>query len=109
MLEQFEAITSVPCFEYWLLLHFNYITHPYCKTENKSICEKVIQELKCYLPDYEKGISGVFSELLDKMDGAIASSKGVLAEANRNETDNPSTHVHELVEYLKNLKSNTMK
>ncbi|MCF6346619.1 MAG: RloB family protein [Thiomicrorhabdus sp.] len=69
--EGFEAVTSVPCFEYWLLLHFDYVTHPYCKTENKSICDKVIQELKLYLPDYEKGTSGLFVSLLDKMDGRL--------------------------------------
>ena len=109
LLTEFKAITSVPCFEYWLLLHFNYTTSPYCKTEKKSICDKVIQELKSYLPNYEKGTSGVFIKLLDKMDGAIASSKSVLAEARRNKTDNPSTHVYELVDYLRSLKSKTTK
>ncbi|RKZ53690.1 MAG: hypothetical protein DRR16_05200 [Candidatus Parabeggiatoa sp. nov. 3] len=41
-----EAITSVPCYEIWLLLHFKYIDKPFTNTENKSICNMVISELK---------------------------------------------------------------
>jgi len=32
----FEAIHSVPCFEYWLLLHFTYTTKPYYTVGRKE-------------------------------------------------------------------------
>ncbi len=38
------------------------------------------------------------------MDRAIAYSKRALTQAEGNGTDNPTTYVYELVEYLQNLK-----
>lgn len=32
----FKAITSVPCFEYWLLLHYEFTTKPFVVTGAKS-------------------------------------------------------------------------
>ena len=43
-----KTITSFPCFELWLLLHFNKFRKP------DSDCGKVIGELKKYLPLYSK-------------------------------------------------------
>jgi len=34
--DTYHAITSVPSFEYWLLLHFNYTTRPYTDLPNSS-------------------------------------------------------------------------
>ena len=52
----FEAITSVPCFEYWLLLHFTCSTKPYHATGKNSASDKVKKELKVRgrLPGYTK-------------------------------------------------------
>ena len=41
-----QAITSVPCFEIWILLHFGYSTAPFVKTGNKSACDKVVYALR---------------------------------------------------------------
>jgi len=40
------AISSVPCFEFWLLLHFIYTTKPFDAPPGNSICSRVIEELK---------------------------------------------------------------
>jgi hypothetical protein len=40
----FIAITSVPCFEYWLLLHFKYTAAPYMPTGNKSPADNVLRK-----------------------------------------------------------------
>ena len=40
-----SAITSVPCFEFWLLLHFRMTTRNFATTSG-SICDHVIKELK---------------------------------------------------------------
>jgi len=102
----FFAITSVPCFEFWLLLHFTYSTQPfYGTTGAKSAGDEVVAELKRYISDYAKGVHGHFHALVDDLARAIEYSKRVLLEAQKNETDNPSTSVHELVEYLQGLAS----
>lgn len=99
------SVTSVPCFEYWLLLHFVYTNQPFHATGDNSICTKVIQELKQYWPDYEKGASSIFTRLLDQIDFAKSNAKRALQSAEENHTENPCTRVHELVDYLQNLTS----
>jgi hypothetical protein len=99
----FIAITSVPCFEYWLLLHFIYTDQPFHATGNSSICTMVIKELRQYWPEYEKGSFDVFGRLLGQLEFAKANAKHGLREAESNHTDNPSTQAHELVEYLQDL------
>lgn len=99
----FSSINSVPCFEYWLLLHFVFSTRSYTGTGVRSACARLIEELHRYIPGYSKGASGLFKDLMDQTDQAVAFSKRALQEARRNGTDNPSTLMHELIEYLKHL------
>lgn len=101
----FKAIVSVPCFEYWLLLHYVFTTKPFEADRNGSICASLISELKKYLHDYEKGDENIYSVLSGQTDQAIAYSKRALTQSDENDTDNPSTIIHELVEYLRDLKS----
>lgn len=98
------AITSVPCFEYWILLHFTYTNKPYTNSEDKSHADNIIAELKQFYPEYEKNNENVFINLIDKMDDAIKKARRINTSAQRNNTDNPSTKVGELVDYLRNLK-----
>ena len=49
------SIPSIPCFEFWLLLHFIYTTRPFDAPPGDSICSTVIKELKKYLPAYQNG------------------------------------------------------
>ena len=100
----FQAKPSVPCFEYWLLLHFTYTTRPYNPSGGKSACEDVIGELRHYMPGYSKGGKGIFRQVMGQTDQAITYSKRALKAAGKAETDNPTTRMHELVEYLKQLK-----
>ncbi|MEW8333914.1 MAG: RloB family protein [Candidatus Thiodiazotropha sp.] len=101
---RFEAITSVPCFEYWLLLHFHYTTHPYTGSGTKSPCDHVLDELKVRgIPDYEKGIKGWHERTRENLDTANHNAIRALAAAEAAGTDNPTTLVHELVSYLQDL------
>ena len=56
------AIPSVPCFEFWLLLHFTYTTRLFDAPAGDSICFRVVEELKKYLPAYQKGDQDILKE-----------------------------------------------
>ncbi len=101
----FHAVPSVPCFEYWLLLHFVFKTKPYVVNGGASACADLLNDLRTYMPGYTKGDEGVFKELMNKTDQAITNSKRALDQAVASGTDNPTTRVHELVEYLQQLKN----
>lgn len=98
--ENFYAANSVPCFEYWLLLHFVYTTKGYARSGKKSIADAVITDLKKHISDYTKGREDIFEELVDKIEVAKSNSKRSLREALINKTDNPSTNIHDVIEYL---------
>lgn len=101
---KFQAITSVPCFEIWVLLHFVYSTASFTKTGNKSACDNVIDAVRDHLPEYQKAMTGVFEKLYPHMDRAETYADR-LARHNRDTgSDNPATKVHELVKYLRELK-----
>jgi len=98
------AIPSVPCFEFWLLLHFTYTTKPFDAPAGDSICFRVIEGLKNHLPAYRKGQQDVFYKMQDKLDNAITNARQVEQFHQTSGTDNPSTLVYSLVEYLRDLK-----
>ena len=100
----FIAITSVPCFEYWLLLHFDFTARPFMVAGNKSGCDRVIDELRKYIPEYNKGDRDIFNQLMEQTNRAIANGKRAFQQASDDGHDNPSTLMHELVEYLYKLK-----
>jgi len=102
--DTYFTINSVPSFEYWLLLHFVYSTRPYTALPGNSSGNQVLTELKNYVPDYEKGRRTVFAELVGQLEQAKNYANRALQESERNQTDNPSTRVHELVEALQKLK-----
>tara|TARA_B110000211_G_scaffold213443_1_gene253959 strand:- start:471 stop:1142 length:672 start_codon:yes stop_codon:yes gene_type:complete len=101
----FYAAVSVPCFEYWLLLHFKYTTRPYAATGMLSVGGKVLEELKEVMPDYEKGNNNIFSSLSQQIEFAKENADRALKHAKDNHTDNPSTCIHDLIDYLQNLKN----
>lgn len=103
--EPFFAITSTPCFELWLLLHFDYVSHPFT-VKKRSPCDQAISELhkKATLVGYKKGIGGIYAKLSgQKMQDAIKHAKRLLKDNKKTGSDNPETNVHELVEYLASL------
>lgn len=102
--DTFFLSNSVPCFEYWLLLHYEDTTKPYQSTGGQSSSAAVIRDLKKHMPEYAKGKHGVFESLFGLLENAKENAARALVEANRTGTDNPSTRVHELVDYLQNIK-----
>lgn len=101
----FFAATSVPCFEYWLLLHFRYTTRPYQPLPGNSAGNQVLSDLCEEMPGYQKAQKDVFRELQERMEDAKQNANRALTAAEQNGTDNPSTRVHELVDFLQNVKN----
>lgn len=101
--QQFYLANSAPCFEYWLLLHFNYSTKPYTKKGKSSIANEVLKDLKKYIPKYKKGAKNIFKTTKNNLDLAINNATNSQRQAKQNGTDNPSTRIHELVVYLRNI------
>lgn len=104
-LQTYYAITSVPSFEYWLLLHFTPSTRPYSALPSNSSGNQVLSELKNYMPNYQKGQQAVFTELFDQLEFAKNNAVRSLRAAKGNNTDNPSTRMHELVAFMQQIKS----
>lgn len=101
----FIAINSVPCFEYWLLLHYDYSTRPYTALPGNSAGNQALLDLKRHLPIYAKGTDNIFALLLDKLELAKIHAERALRAAEASGTDNPTTRVHELVSFLQGIKT----
>ncbi|MDF1614362.1 RloB family protein [Desulfurivibrio dismutans] len=103
-----QAITSVPCFEIWLLLHFTYTTRQFGSGgPDSSICAEVITALRRkHLPKYDKGQHNVFRQLEPHLPKAMKNASQLREYNQTNGTDHPSTQMDELVDYLRNLRQN---
>lgn len=98
-----EIIMSIPSFELWYRLHYSYTSKIY--TSNKEL----VNDLKNYIPNYEKNID-IYSIIKDKTMIAIENSKKLEKEQiNLGKTINninctPYTSVYKPVEYMVNKK-----
>jgi len=103
-----EIIVSYPCFEFWLLLHFGYNRKPYAAAGKSSAADLLIKALRVHpdLVKYYKGEDmGLFQLLLNRLTEARRIAPKVLAEAIASEQMNPSTRLHELLDFFEKLSS----
>ncbi len=100
-----QPIRSVPCFEYWLLLHFEQTTRPFVATGRKSVCEALISELKNYMPNYQKGRGGVYQATMSALNTAIGHARWAHKRATETGSYDPITEVYILVQELLSLKA----
>lgn len=96
---------SWPCFEYWLLLHFEYARKPFTGSGRRSDCDNCIRALRKHIGDYEKATRGVFLLLKNKLEVAKSNARKARTDARYTGTDDPSTEMHGLVNYLQNIKN----
>jgi hypothetical protein len=73
-LVRFRAVPSVPCFELWLLLHFESITAVFHR-------DQIYKKLAKYWNDYEKGAPGTYASTKALLDLATERADA-LAQAN---------------------------
>lgn len=87
--KEFKKARSVPCIEYWFLLHYEYSSRNF----NAKDCRN---QLRMQLPKYEKGIDDkIFEELWSKTDTAKKHASMAI------NSKSPSyTEIHLLIKYL---------
>lgn len=94
----FKTAVSNPCFEYWLLLHFEWCVEPF--NNAKEVCHR----LKKYIPDYNKS-SNCYAITKPYLHVARKHAERVFQErhgfSNQHPCDClPCTEIHYLVEKL---------
>lgn len=97
-------IISLPCFEIWILLHFVYSTAPYNNARGQSACDLVVKEIKKHFDVYSKGHTGIYALLESKVDAALKHADRLAKHNVSTGSYNPSTAMHDLVDYLRKLK-----
>lgn len=64
---------SYPCFEYWILLHYEQTASPY--TSPSSPCSQVVKDVRQHISNYGKGMNGLYNETKPHLDTALERSK----------------------------------
>ena len=94
---KFETVLSNPCFEFWLLLHFEDAAKPY------TDCAAVIPDLQRVMGrPYQKG-EDVFDLFSHHIGEAIRRARSLEQRQRYDDAEpvsNPSTQAHHLVEFL---------
>ncbi|MFZ2219267.1 MAG: RloB family protein [Rhodoferax sp.] len=98
----FVAITSTPCFEVWLLLHFGYSAQPFHSAGKKSVGDQVVAALKAKpgFTKYGKGQKGVYGQLKAKLTDALTHAERLRKHGVATGSINPATDVDELVKAI---------
>jgi len=94
----FKAIVSVPCFELWLLLHYEDIKYCFHRRE-------ILQQLRTHIINYEKGQDGIYKLTKENLTIATERSQYLKKHFLRLPGDEAYTEVDELVGILRALRS----
>jgi hypothetical protein len=92
-----EVVASVPCFELWLLLHYEDVHAPLHRHE-------ALERLKAHLPGYEKGSGGHWAATQALCPDATVRAARLAAATTAYDGTQPYTAMHELVSRLVHLK-----
>ena len=101
-----EVIASYPCFEFWLLLHCRYSRAPYMPAGELSSADRLLRALRVEpgMEQYAKcDTAGLFVKLLPQLPAARVRAAQALGEANAVGEFNPSTRLHDLIEWFERL------
>jgi hypothetical protein len=105
--DKVDVCVSYPCFEFWLLLHFEYTRRPYIAAGNRSAADRLVADLSAFpgMEGYDKGKSkGIFAQLLgNRFNAARERAPRALNDALLNENMNPSTRLHETIQLMERM------
>jgi hypothetical protein len=88
-----EEAVSIPCFEVWVLLHFERRDAPFER------CADVIDCVRVHMPDYEKADDAIAKQLVARAKAAIENADWLEARAANNDY-NPYTSVHRVLRHF---------
>jgi hypothetical protein len=94
---RFYAVPTVPCFELWLLLHYQDLFSFNHRSE-------VIARVKQHIGGYEKGTAGIYSLTEPHIDGAVSRAVQLRARFSAESGTDPFTNIDELVVRLRSLR-----
>ncbi|MCG3135900.1 MAG: hypothetical protein HMLKMBBP_03676 [Planctomycetes bacterium] len=87
-----EAI-SIPCFEFWVLLHHERTDAPFTK------CADVIDRVRNHMPGYEKADAAIAKQLMARVEDALGNADWIEGRAENNGY-NPYTSVHHVLRHF---------
>lgn len=90
---------SVPCFEYWLLLHFEMSTASFYG-RRRSAGDEAVSALRKKIPDYRKSYPKILESTFESIDAAVRNAENANRQAEKAGSDDPSTQVVGLVKHL---------
>lgn len=93
---KFISIVSVPCFELWLLLHYEEIIAPMHRQE-------VLKRLKKHIPNYSKGLQGLYNLTRPLIEQAKKRSRKLVKSHSPLDGEKPYTDISTLVDHLISL------
>lgn len=93
-----QLIASDPCFEFWLLLHFEYRAAP-CSTAEG------IRELRRHLTTYHKSEPRIFEMAASGLDMACENASRLRRELSDSSAMTPNTDMDRMVEELRRMKA----
>lgn len=94
----FRAIASVPCFQLWLLLHFEDVYHLLHRDE-------ILRRLKQHMPSYSKGAGQSFAATKQCLNLAAQRAKNLNTLSSAFDDTMPSTAIVDLVTLLVELEN----
>lgn len=100
----FTAITSIPCFEIWLILHFEYTTKLYTDKERKTASNQVAKDLTGFLKNYDKSNKTALKDTIQLLPSAITNAQRLCTYCEKNSSESPATKMHELMTFISTLK-----
>lgn len=94
-----EIIASAPCFEFWLLLHFEYTARAF------SSCSEVTGELRTHLTNYNKADPKLFAQAAgsDRLARAEDNAARLKVDLQQQGITIPSTDMASLISVLRGL------
>lgn len=105
-----RIVRSIPCFEIWVLLHFEYTNRVFHAAQSGSVSKPIIQAIQKYLHQYSKSeemAKNLYWALAGQLDQALKRAKK-LREHNQDQgTLDPYTDIDLLITELEKLKLGT--
>jgi hypothetical protein len=95
-----DLVVNRPCFEFWLLLHFEYSARQF------PSAPAVIELLRRHLTDFDKSDRDIFAKVQKGLDRAIGHAARLKIELAAHNVDSPDTDMSRLVEKLLELRRN---